>query len=533
MRKKEEMTLDVISGIDDDIVEKNMRKRFELWLKKAKPKKNAFLHTLIAAACLCIIITSAILLIPNNMFGGPGFTTDQPNVTQPNVTQPNVTLPAKQVPIYQGMTVSNTKPEIEESELSASKGSADGFYLLSSRDNYLPTVFKARANSVNAGIVLLDNNNGNNGNHNGNDGNNGNGGDKHNNESSSAPSANAGGPYYAMKNEDIYILVHISNPDEFEILSFTLNGVKYSSYMFESGSNLETLILKYNVGDVQGVQQYTIDAIKYVDGDKIKDVQMEGDQTVEVLVNSDDTVIDFNVSFDGWDMIISPEWSEDFTGAKELLTLAVYDGETLVKELAPTDTVISGLPAGKRLMLVATYAYGEEIRSVRYIFDTPAQSAGLIITGGVITGIGTCSDSEIYLNSPIGDGAFKDMAYITSVHLGDGVTSIGADAFLGCTNLQSIIIPDSVTSIGLPAFNGCTSLESMSIPFVGATKDETDNTHFGYIFGASSYSDNDDYVPSSLKTVVITGGTSIGPSAFDGCTSLTSVTIGDSVTSIG
>ncbi|MBO5927558.1 MAG: leucine-rich repeat domain-containing protein, partial [Clostridia bacterium] len=53
------------------------------------------------------------------------------------------------------------------------------------------------------------------------------------------------------------------------------------------------------------------------------------------------------------------------------------------------------------------------------------------------------------------------------------------------------------------------------------------------IFGASSYSSNSSYVPSSLKTVVITGGTSIGSFAFSDCSSLTSVTIGDSVTSIG
>jgi len=56
--------------------------------------------------------------------------------------------------------------------------------------------------------------------------------------------------------------------------------------------------------------------------------------------------------------------------------------------------------------------------------------------------------------------------------------------------------------------------------------------HFGYIFGASSSSDQNSYIPSSLKTVVITGGTSIGDSAFYGCTGLTSVTIPSSITTI-
>jgi hypothetical protein len=46
----------------------------------------------------------------------------------------------------------------------------------------------------------------------------------------------------------------------------------------------------------------------------------------------------------------------------------------------------------------------------------------------------------------------------------------------------------------------------MTIPFVGATKDGSSYTHFGYIFGASYYEYNDDYVPASLKTVTALNG---------------------------
>ena len=98
------------------------------------------------------------------------------------------------------------------------------------------------------------------------------------------------------------------------------------------------------------------------------------------------------------------------------------------------------------------------------------------------------------------------------------------------TTIKEIMVPNSVTKIEKGAFSGCTSLESITIPFVG---DGSSNTHFGYIFGADSYSSNKTCVPASLKKVVITGGESIGDYAFYNCTSLTSIEIPSSVTSIG
>jgi len=63
---------------------------------------------------------------------------------------------------------------------------------------------------------------------------------------------------------------------------------------------------------------------------------------------------------------------------------------------------------------------------------------------------------------------------------------------------------------------------------------QTTNTHFAYLFGASSY-DNPNYfnIPESLETVIITGGNSVPDNAFYGCANLTSVTIPNTVMSIG
>ena len=154
----------------------------------------------------------------------------------------------------------------------------------------------------------------------------------------------------------------------------------------------------------------------------------------------------------------------------------------------------------------------------------------------------------------IGKSAFNGCTSLTSVTIGNGVTSIGWNAFSGCTGLTSITIPDSVTSIGDSAFSGCSSLENITIPFVGAkagvTSNDTYQYPFGYIFGTNSYTggvatkqyyhgsstyfttSTTYYIPSSLKSVTVTGG-NILYGAFQGCTGLTSITIPDSVTSIG
>ncbi len=143
--------------------------------------------------------------------------------------------------------------------------------------------------------------------------------------------------YYADKNQDIYITIKLSNPDSYEILSFTLNGKKYSNYMFEAGSDMENLVLKVNVGNVGGIVEYTIDAIKYVDGTDIKDVRMDGDKTVKAGVRaSDQTYVTVtneqktmtSISFDA-QVVDSYSLIEKSGGyAKAVL----YDGETLISK---------------------------------------------------------------------------------------------------------------------------------------------------------------------------------------------------------
>lgn len=154
--------------------------------------------------------------------------------------------------------------------------------------------------------------------------------------------------YYANPNEDIYINIHINNPDNFEIMSFTLNDKKYSSYMFEDGSDMETIVLKYNVGDVAGIIEYTIDAIKYIDGTDIKDVLIDGNKTVMAGVKTENQVtanvtnvdidtnaISFNVNVKDNNALVA--------FSKGALKAVLYDGFDIVseKELAVGENAVT------------------------------------------------------------------------------------------------------------------------------------------------------------------------------------------------
>jgi hypothetical protein len=56
-----------------------------------------------------------------------------------------------------------------------------------------------------------------------------------------------------------------------------------------------------------------------------------------------------------------------------------------------------------------------------------------------------------------------DCTNLTSVTIGNSVTSIGSKAFVACSGLTSVTIPNSVTSIGDYAFQWCSSLTSVTI----------------------------------------------------------------------
>ena len=131
-----------------------------------------------------------------------------------------------------------------------------------------------------------------------------------------------------------------------------------------------------------------------------------------------------------------------------------------------------------------------------------------------ITGTGAMTDYS-YSNKE-GVPWYERRAYIKSVEISGGVTSIGSSAFYDCSGLTSVTIPNSVTSIGESAFENCFGLTSITIP---NSVTSIGTCAFFYCSGLTSVT-----IPNSV--------TYIGDSAFCMCSELTSIIIPNSVTYI-
>lgn len=150
------------------------------------------------------------------------------------------------------------------------------------------------------------------------------------------------------------------------------------------------------------------------------------------------------------------------------------------------------------------------------------------INGGIV-GAGAFCYCGALVNVTIGDGvtsigdaAFEGCDALTSITIPEGVTSIGDYAFASCEALTNISIPDSITSIGSGAFNGCNlSYKRYDTAFYLGNE----SNPYVYLVSASATDISGCNIHKNTKI--------IKESAFSGCTGLTSVTIPDSVVSIG
>jgi hypothetical protein len=152
-----------------------------------------------------------------------------------------------------------------------------------------------------------------------------------------------------------------------------------------------------------------------------------------------------------------------------------------------------------------------------------------------------------------GDYAFDGCRGLASVTIPEGVTNIEYHAFNGCSGLTAVTIPESVTSIKDAAFHGCSGLISVTIP---ERVTSIGNNVFNNCCGLTNinvdavnanYASDNGVLFNKIKTTLLkypaskvgtsyiipNSVTSIGNSAFEGCSGLRSVTISERVTNIG
>ncbi len=183
--------------------------------------------------------------------------------------------------------------------------------------------------------------------------------------------------------------------------------------------------------------------------------------------------------------------------------------------------------------ICAGYQNSDEV-SVKYTKSSSDSSLYEVDENGVLIGYtgtdavvsvpGICNGRVV---NAVSANAFSGNENISSITLGDSITSIESGAFANCSSLETINAP-SVTTIGVGAFTGCSSLDTIIAPSVTTVSE-------GFFEGCeklrsldlrsvteinSSFADC-----STLTTVNLSSLKQLHDGLFLNCTSLTTLTL--------
>ncbi len=316
MKKKDNMKIDVVSNIDEKIIDEATDMKIDLTKKAEKREKKKIIVFLSSAASFCIIFSVI-------------FATLWPIITNDPSVGP---VPSGTIPVYQGMTVRR----LTSTDDTAEKEGSFSLVRAGAYDNggfYSPGNNKWHGSKPENDIEDI---------------------------TSVDVTVDPEIKYYVYPKEKFIIEVHIDNPDNFEIQSFTLNGEKYANYMFKTGSTMELLLLEVTAPEKSGYAEYTIDAIKYIDGTEIKDVDMSGgDKSIKVGVIYNElptaTIVSEKISPTSIELSVDVKDVNSLIGKNELL-ICLSDGENVVysKPLSLGENKV----LFENLNVLRTYEYG-------------------------------------------------------------------------------------------------------------------------------------------------------------------------------
>ena len=225
-----------------------------------------------------------------------------------------------------------------------------------------------------------------------------------------------------------------------------------------------------------------------VDGEVYKTVSTRDKSEIEIPKNPKKE----GYEFDGW-YLDEGKWNDPFT-ANSLLDTPISDDMVLkvYAKFIPITEEASDF-------LFKACDGGYEV--IGYAGDNPIVTIPATYKNQPVLAVGGRDRNNQY--------SFAKNKNIEEVIIPNSVTRISNSAFRDCTNLKKLTLPDSVTDVGYDAFEGCENLTDVTLPAEQVYNIPKEN----------------------LTTVVINGGTNLG--GLGDCKKLTSITILDSVTSIG
>ena len=206
-----------------------------------------------------------------------------------------------------------------------------------------------------------------------------------------------------------------------------------------------------------------------------------------------------------------------FAGCSDLTSVTIGNGVTSIGDYAFAGcSGLTSITIPNSVTSIGIYAF-------QYCGDLKVYYTGDVASW--------CGISGLYYLIPYSSTLYIDGKMMEGeLVIPDGVTAISFYAFYNCNGLTSVTIPSSVTSIGGSAFSGCDGLTSIyytgdvaswcGISGLGNLKSSSRTLYIG-----RNKVEGDLVIPDSVM--------GIGDYAFRGCSSLTSVTIGNGVTSIG
>ncbi|MBO6024062.1 MAG: leucine-rich repeat domain-containing protein [Bacteroidales bacterium] len=160
---------------------------------------------------------------------------------------------------------------------------------------------------------------------------------------------------------------------------------------------------------------------------------------------------------------------------------------------------------------------------------------------GALTGVVTVVNGTTVIN----DNALENCTGITSIEFPASLTTIGKSAFLN-TSITTVTIPESVTTIGISAFKNCASLATVNFNATTCANVATANPVFNGCTGlttvnigntvtripAGVFTGTSSYHPAFTTITLPSSVTELGANAFQYCDQLTSIDLSN-VTTMG